>query len=85
MQKALAREGGSGVDAGFARTSTPFIYAILAGMFFWCGHTGQDKFPKNARCSLCARACGGKVGAGTVEAEEDICVGKVHRWVGSVG
>jgi hypothetical protein len=35
--------------------------------------------------ALCARACGGKVGAGTVEAEEDICVGKVHRWVGSVG
>ena len=31
------------------------------------------------------RACGGKVGAGTVEAEEDICVGKVHLWVGSVG
>lgn len=27
--------------------------------------------------SLSARACGGKVGAGTVEAEEDICMGGV--------
>lgn len=61
-----------------ARTSTPFIYAILAGMFF--GVDTQDTHD-----ALCARACGGKVGAGTVEAEEDICVGKVHRWVGSVG
>ena len=46
-----------------ARTSTPFIYAILAGMFF--GVDTQDTHD-----ALCARACGGKVGAGTVEAEE---------------
>ena len=58
-----------------ARTSTPFIYAILAGMFF--GVDTQDTHD-----ALCARACGGKVGAGTVEAEEDMCVGScTDGWV----
>ena len=36
-----------------------------------------DSFKKlpDALEPLCARACGGKVGAGTVEAEEDACMG----------
>lgn len=61
-----------------ARTSTHrlFMYAICMAGIGVCDFF-VDRF-KNARCSRGPlRACGGKVGAGTVEAEEDTSMGGV--------
>ena len=61
-----------------ARTSTHrlFMYAIcMAGIGVCDFFVGRFK---NARCSRGPlRACGGKVGAGTVEAEEETSMGGV--------
>ena len=64
VQKTLAREG-SGVVVGCprkARTSTVYIYAISQACFCVCTHDALR---------VSARACVGKVGAGTVEEAEE--------------
>lgn len=74
----LDREGVGWGSCGVARMSTSahrlFMYAI-------CGRHLRFFVDSFKNCpmlsSLSARACGGKVGAGTVEAEEDTCMGGV--------